>query len=293
MQFVRILKHSCQAFIVPFNLCGSPWPGIPLYPLTLFLVSSSHNHSYSPVPFGCQARCGGVLTMGCLSSGFCISPHRDRVILDIQSGAMFEQDWKCTWRLPSGNYGDALRGCDSASLEIHFNVCNRVNMEAVIKPGWRYTWRVRSSEVWDTLAGCNRASLELHSEIMIEWVWRCTWRAWPNKIGVVLGGSQAGGGSLEGWHHGSWDSIHWLTHNCGYVGNWIQPALLRDKRLAGSERQSVLGWCSTQSIQYSVYVVLRVCCTRCMLYWVYTLLGVCCNWCMLYSVLTLDHGMEK
>ena len=97
-QFVWFLMHSFQAFIDPRNLCGSSWPGIPAYPLTLFLRSSSKNRSFSRIPFGCHVRCGGVLMMGCLPSSATISPHRDRVNSEIHSEAMIEQVCRCTWR---------------------------------------------------------------------------------------------------------------------------------------------------------------------------------------------------
>jgi hypothetical protein len=50
---------------------------------------------------------------------------------------------------------------------------------------------------------------------------------------------------------------------------WVQHRLLRYERLAGSGRQSIMGWSSTWCMQYSVYAVHGVCCTRCMLFSVY------------------------
>jgi len=82
-----------------------------------------------------------------------------------------------------------------------------------------------------------------------------------NNIHFADVGGQSGGGSLGGRQDRSWDSIHWFTHNCGNVQNWVQYGLPRDKGLDGSGRQSIMGWCSTQ--------------------------------CMLYSVITLGHGMER
>jgi len=137
-----------------------------------------------------------------------------------------------------------------------------MHLETVIERVYRCTWRPRS---------CNS---EMHLEAVIERVWRCTWRPWLIEIGGVLGGGQSGGGRSGERCDGSWDSIHWLTRNRGNVGNWVQHGLLRDERLAGSGRQSILGWCSTQCMLYSVYAVLGVCCTRCMLYSVYAVLGV-------------------
>jgi len=71
--------HSRQAFVDPRNMWGSSWPGIPSYPLTLFLRSSSQTHSFSRIPCGCHARCGRMLSMGCPPSSSTKSPHRDRV----------------------------------------------------------------------------------------------------------------------------------------------------------------------------------------------------------------------
>jgi len=137
-----------------------------------------------------------------------------------------EIEWtqRCTWRLGSSEFGDALGG-----------------------RGWV------DSE--DALGGRDRSSLEMRSEAVTERVWRCTCRLWSSEIGGVLGGSRFGGR-----RDGSWDSIHWLTCNCGNVESWVQH-LSRDEKLAGSGRLSILGWC--------------------------------CTWCMLYSVLTHDYGMER
>jgi hypothetical protein len=120
-QFVSILTHSCEAFIDPCNLCGSSWPGILSY-LTLFLRSSSQNRSFSRIPFGYHARCGGVFMMGCLPSSSTVSPHRDRVNLEMHSEAVTER----VWRPESSEFGDTL---DRASLEMH--------LEAVIVQTWR------------------------------------------------------------------------------------------------------------------------------------------------------------
>jgi len=174
--------------------------------------------------------------------------------------AITECVWNYRWRLRSGEFGDTLGGCDRASLEMHF--------EAVIVRDRRCTWRPWSCE----LGGCNRPSIEIHLVAVIEPVWRCTWRPWWSEIGGVLGGGLSEGSSLGGRRDGSWDSIHWLTCHCGNIEHWVQHGLLRDERLAGNVRQSILGWC-----KYKVHAVLSECCTMC----------------KLYSVLTLDHGMER
>ena len=145
------------------------------------------------------------------------------------------------WSVIAGAPGDS----DWENLEMH--------LEAVIVWTGRCTWRPR----WCELGGLNRARLEIHLEDVIKRVWRCTWRPWSSEIGV-LGGSQSGGGSSGGRCDGSWDFIHWLTRNCAIVENWVQHGRPRDERLAGSRRQSILGWCSPRCMQYSVYAVLCV-----------------------------------
>jgi len=97
-RFGWILVHSCQAFTDPHIVCCSSWPGIPSNTLTLFLHSLSQTRSLSRIPFGCHARCGGVLMISCLPSSSTISPHHDRVNSEIHSKAMIEQIWRLTWR---------------------------------------------------------------------------------------------------------------------------------------------------------------------------------------------------
>jgi len=98
----------------------------------------------------------------------------------------------------------------------------------------------------------------MHLQAVIERVWRCTWRRWSIEIGGVLGGGWSGHGR-SGWRcDGSWDSIHWLTGIRGNVESWVQSGPLWDERLAWSRRQSLLGWCSAQCIQCSVYPLLGV-----------------------------------
>ena len=87
----------------------------------------------------------------------------------------------------------------------------------------------------------------MHLEAVFEHVGRYTWRPWSIKIAEVLGGSRSGGR-----RDGSWDSIHWLTGNCGNVESWVQHPP-RDKTLARYGRKSILGWW-----KYSVYAVLGV-----------------------------------
>ena len=55
--------------------------------------------------------------MGCLPTSSTISPHRDRVNLEMHSKAVIERVLGCTWRLTSSKFGDALGGHDRAKLE--------------------------------------------------------------------------------------------------------------------------------------------------------------------------------
>jgi len=149
---------------------------------------------------------------------------------------------------PPSLINDVLGGRDRASCEMH--------LEAKIEWTQRCTWSPGSNELSDTLRGRDRASLEMHLEAVMERGWRCTSRLWSSEIGGVLGSGRFGGR-----RDGSWDSIHWLTCNCGNVESWVQQHPPRDGKLAGSGRLSILGWC--------------------------------CTWCMLYSMLSHDHGMER
>ena len=93
------LMYSCRAFGDPCNLCSSSWPGIPLYPLTLFLHSLSQDCFFSRMPFGWHARCGGLSIMGCLPSTSSVSQHRDGVNLEMHSEALIERVSRYTWTL--------------------------------------------------------------------------------------------------------------------------------------------------------------------------------------------------
>jgi len=161
--------------------------------------------------------------------------------------AVIERVLTCTLR----SWWCELGGRNTESFEIYF--------DAVIERVWRCSWRP-----WlCALGGRNLSSLEIHLEAVIKRVWRYTWRPWSSEIGEILGAGQSGGGSSGGRHNDSWDTIHWSARNCGNVENWVQHGLLRDERLDGCRRQSILGWCRTQCMQYSVYAVLVVCFTRC------------------------------
>jgi len=166
----------------------------------------------------------------------------------------------------------------------------------------RGSWKPRLSECGDVPGGWDRVNSEIHLEAIMKLLGSYTWRPWSIRIGGVLGsswsegdwteGSESGGsqsglsqcgsceagcGRSEGMCDGSWEWIHWSTHNCGNVEYWVQQALLRAGRKAESGRQSILEWCSTQYMQYSVYAVGGVCQGRSMLYSVYIVNGICCT----------------
>jgi len=133
---------------------------------------------------------------------------------------------------------------------MHLEGRDGANYDNLIVQVWRCTPRLWWSEFRDTfglpwlyeLGGSNGPSFSIHFEAMIEGVWRCTWRPWAHEIGVGRGGSQSGGGSSWGRWDECWDSIDWLTRNWVNVGNCVQHGLPRDHRLAGSGRESILGW---------------------------------------------------
>jgi len=173
----------------------------------------------------------------------------DRASLEMHLEAEIEWSERCTWRPWSSEFRDTLRGRDRVYWEM--------DLDAVIDRVWRCTGRPWSSKFGDALGGRDGVNSEMHSEAVTERVWRCTGRLWSSEIGGVLGGGRFGGRC-----DGSWDSIYWLTCDCGNVESWVQHPP-RDEKLAGSgsRRLSILGWCST--------------------------------WCMLYSVLTHEYGMER
>jgi len=190
-----------------------------------------------------------------------VSPYTCCCSFKMYLEALIQRVWRCTWRLGLSEIGDVL-----GDREIEWTP--------------RCTWWPWLSEFGDALGGRDRVNSEMHLEAVIECGVRYTWRPWSIKIEGVLGGgwsggdwseggqsggsqsggsqsggSESGGGRLGGMCDGSWDSIHWLTCNCQ---NWVQQGPLRADRLAGSGRQSIVGWCSTRCMQYSVYNVLSV-----------------------------------
>jgi hypothetical protein len=156
----------------------------------------------------------------------------------MHSKEMIEQVWRCTWNTV------IVRTFDAVGMTI-----------------WRFTWRVGPSEVGDSLGCRDWGNLEMQSEIVIEQDCWCTCRLLSSEIWTILGGGQSRGCSSAGRRHRSWHCIHWLTCNCGNVENGVQHGLPRDGRLAGRGRQLVLGWCSTQCMQYSLNAALGGCCT--------------------------------
>jgi hypothetical protein len=80
----------------PRNLSGSTWPHIPPYALALFPCSWSQNRSFLSIPFGYHVRCSEVLMIGCQPTRSMISPHRDRVNLEMHCKEVIEGFWRYT-----------------------------------------------------------------------------------------------------------------------------------------------------------------------------------------------------
>jgi hypothetical protein len=62
--------------------------------------------------------------------------------------------------------------------------CDSASLDVLIEWVWRYTWRLWLRE----FGGRSRARLEIHLEAVIEWVWRFTWRPWSMQFGHALRG---------------------------------------------------------------------------------------------------------
>jgi len=90
------------------------------------------------------------------------------------------------------------------------------------------------------------------------------------EIGGVIGGRRSASGWSGRRRDGTWPSIHWLTHNCVNVENWVHPGPPRDER-----SETGWGWerVNHGMIQCLVYTVLGVCCTRC-----YLMIMTCRDW---------------
>jgi len=155
--------------------------------------------------------------------------------------AVIELGWRCIWRRRLSELRDALGGHDWASLEIH--------LEAVIEWIWGCTLRPWSSEVGDAIGDRDLVNSEMHWEAVIERVWRCTCRLWSSEIGDALAGYDRA--RLE----------EYLEAVDSEGGVTAAETLAVSGNLAGSQRLSILGWC--------------------------------CSWCMLYSLLSHAHGMER
>jgi len=180
---------------------------------------------------------------------------RNRASLKIQLEAMFKWVWSCTWGLWLSELGDASGDRDQASLEIH--------LDAVVQGVWRYALGGHDD---DAVGGRNWVILDIQVEGVINQVGRSTGRPQSSGIGAVHGGGQAGGGNSGGRRNGSWHSLHWVTHNCGNVENWVQHDLRRDEGLPENRRQSILPLGRTRCMQYSVCAILGVFRTHWILY---------------------------
>jgi len=109
--------------------------GIPSHALTLFQCSSSENHSFSQIPFGCRVRCGTVMIMSSLPSSSSVWPRCDRLNLGMHSGLLVSE------------FRNTLVGRDCSNLEAVTNRRLELHLEAVIELIWRWTWRARSCEL--------------------------------------------------------------------------------------------------------------------------------------------------
>jgi len=61
-------------------------------------------------------------------------------------------------------------------ISSHTQVDLQIHSDALIKRVWRYTGKLYSDEFGDALGGRDRAALKVHLEVVMEGVWRCTWR---------------------------------------------------------------------------------------------------------------------
>ena len=128
--------------------------------------------------------------------------------------------WRCNWRPRLSELRDALGSHDRVSLEMH--------REAVMVRVWRCTLRPWASKFADAIGDRYWLNWEMHLEAVIERVWKCSCRLWLSEIGGVLGGGRFGG-----MHNRNWNSIQWLTCNCGNVESWVQQHLPRDENQLG------------------------------------------------------------
>ena len=78
----------------------------------------------------------------------------DRACLEMSLETEIERTQRCTWRLGSSEFGDALGDRDRVNSDL----------EAVIKRVWRCTWRPWSSEFGDELGGHDQARLDEYLE---------------------------------------------------------------------------------------------------------------------------------
>jgi len=180
-----------------------------------------------------------------------VSPSTTSRSLTMYLEAVIKRVERCTRRPRSSELRDALGGHERVSLEMR--------SETVIGQVWTCTLRTWLSEVGDATGDWDWVNSDMNCKVVIERVWRCTCRLWSSRIGGVLGTRQFGGR-----RHASCDSIHWLTWNCGNVESWVQQhppgdgKLARRAKLAGSAklarcgRLSILGWCCTWCMLYTV-----------------------------------------
>jgi len=157
--------------------------------------------------------------------------------------AVILQDCRCTWRRIGIEFRDTFPGCNQVSLEMH--------LEAWSEWTQRWPWRLFQGSLEIPFRGHDHAYLEA---VMKE-VWGCTWRPRSIRIGGGLWCHPSTGNRLGGRCEGSLDSVHWSTHNCGNIENWVQQGPLRAERWeTGWERETVDLW----MMQYIMYAILSV-----------------------------------
>jgi len=156
-----------------------------------------------------------------------------------------------------------------------------MHITATVDQLWRSDWKLWLSNLGDALGGHDSGTLEMPLEAVIEPIWRWTCRRWSTETGGVLEDRQSGGGSVGRRLDGIGDGGCSIPHNRPTVDDGVLHGLLRDDWQAESRLQLILGRCSTQWMQFSVYAVLFECRNQCMLYSVNAVLGVCCTPCQL------------
>jgi len=103
---------------------------------------------------------------------------------EIPSKAVVTQHWRYTRSWWRSVIGDTLGSIDGVNLEMH----SEMVIDRVCWCFQRLKWRIFE----DRLGGCEWVWWgDTHYEIMIELVWRCTWRLFSCELGDILGGCKS------------------------------------------------------------------------------------------------------